>query len=495
MNKNELINKLQDIEWEDFEVKEAKTELPKSIWETISAFANTAGGWLVLGVKQTGKTFLIQGVANPEKIESDLLTAIRSGKFNKPIAVISKKYDIDGHKILAFYIPSASAKDKPVYYNALHNTFIRTGSGDQRATKDEIDAMYRNSSFDKKDEELTEFTIADLDQETVKRYRTYLENLNPQHHYNQFSTLELLEKLRVIVNGKVTNGGLLVFGTEDTINSLCTDFRIDYLEVMGTSYSDAPNRYEYRLPQEENLFNYYFGIYERLFKKIDIPFKLKGAFRDENQPQLIAIREALVNLLIHTDYFSLMKPRIRVFLDRIEFLNPGCLPKDINSIIKEEFSLPRNPIIAKIFRIIKLSENIGSGFYKMIEGWKSYYERSPEIEGDFDWYKIQFYFAQDIPQIPLVENLAENLVENLVEKPKRVLSANQERIIALMIEQPYISKKEIAERLEVSSTTIDNNIKLLKGMNLVKRIGSDKGGYWEVSSPQARKSGEPSSDR
>ena len=74
-------------------------------------------------------------------------------------------------------------------------------------------------------------------------------------------------------------------------------------------------------------------------KKIDLPFKMQSdGFATDNQPQFIAIREALVNLLMHSDYFSTMKPRIRVFSNRIEFMNPGGLPKDIASIMKEDFS-------------------------------------------------------------------------------------------------------------------------------------------------------------
>ncbi|MBI2447220.1 MAG: putative DNA binding domain-containing protein [Candidatus Omnitrophica bacterium] len=390
MKKQELIKKLQDIEWQDFEVKEAKSAVPKNSWETVSAFCNTSGGWLIFGVSKKGKEYSVTGVDNPEKIEHDFLTALRSDKINRKIKVEAKKYSLEGKSVLAFNIPSVYPKDKPVYFNTLSNTFIRTGSGDQRATKEEIDALYRNSSFDKKDEEPTQYTFKDLDKETITRYRTYLKSIEPEHRYNEVSAERMLELMRVIVNGKVTIGGALVFGTEEVVNRAISDFRVEYLEVMGKSFADAQNRYDYRMPVQKNLYEYYFSIFEKLLKHINIPFKLKGFSRDENQPQVIAIREALVNLLMHTDYFSNAKPRIRILSDRIEFFNPGSLPKDLKYILKEEFSMPRNNTIARIFRTIKLSENIGSGFHKMFHGWTSYYKRKPKVDGDFDYYKIMF---------------------------------------------------------------------------------------------------------
>lgn len=170
MTKDELVAKLHDIEWEDFEVKTAKSELPKNVWESVSAFSNTSGGWIVLGVKQTGKTFEIQGVDNVEKLEQDFLGTLRGEKFNQRLTVTPKLYTINEKKMLAFYVPEVDLK--PVYYNNPINTFIRMGSGDQRATEGEIRAMFRDQSFGKKTEETIPGTsIEMLNLNTLKSYR------------------------------------------------------------------------------------------------------------------------------------------------------------------------------------------------------------------------------------------------------------------------------------------------------------------------------------
>ena len=154
MNKDELIKLLEDIEWEDFEAKEAKFAVPKNAWETVSAFSNTAGGWLVFGVSKRGKSYSVTGVSSPEKVEQDFMTTLRNaGKFNKKIAVKCKKYSFKEGKVLAFYVPQMHAKERPVYFDSQKNTFIRAGSGDQRATSEEVDAYYRAAAFEDKSKE------------------------------------------------------------------------------------------------------------------------------------------------------------------------------------------------------------------------------------------------------------------------------------------------------------------------------------------------------
>lgn len=145
MTREALIQRLSDIEWEDFEVKQAHTDIPKNTWETVSAFANTAGGWIIFGIQQHGKYFEIKGVKHPEKIEQDFTSTLRGEKFNVKLLPKCHKYGLEEGTVLAFYIPLSDKK--PVYFNTLSNTFIRTASGDQRATKEEIDAMYRDQAF------------------------------------------------------------------------------------------------------------------------------------------------------------------------------------------------------------------------------------------------------------------------------------------------------------------------------------------------------------
>lgn len=219
MNKEELIAKLADLEWEDFEVKEAKGEVPKAAWETVSAFSNTAGGWLVFGVKQKGSSFEVVEMTNPEKIEQDFLATLRGGqKFNTVINPTCAKYTLDGATVLAFYIPVSS--NKPVYYNSQSNTYIRRGSADQKATQAEIDALYRDQTFGTKSSEVAiGISYSDLKEKSIREYRDYMSRFNAGVSYNRMELDEFLVKMRVLdkETKQCTFAGLLFFGQRETV--------------------------------------------------------------------------------------------------------------------------------------------------------------------------------------------------------------------------------------------------------------------------------------
>lgn len=369
MTQQELIEKLSSLEWEDFEVKAAKSELPKSIWETVSAFSNTNGGWVVLGVHEKGKSFEIVGVDNPAKLEQDFLNTLRGTKFNVFVSTKQEMFRFNEKTVLAFYVPVH--KNKPVYFNNPKNTFIRRGSADQRATQEETDSMLRDRSFGTKTSEPVSGTNRNsLNNISLNRYRDYMARFNPNASYNRFDETEFLEKLRVMEAGKCTYAGLLMLGKREVIEKHFSDFRIDLLEIPGTSYSDAKQRYTFRIEEQENLWEYYFECFARLKQKVDVQFSLTSdGFGQELSPGLESIREALVNMLMHADYFSPAASRIRIFSNHIEFYNPGGLPKPYEELKSKDISLPRNPILAKLFRMVKLAENAGFGLDKMEHNW------------------------------------------------------------------------------------------------------------------------------
>ena len=480
MTRQALIAKLSDIEWEDFEVKEARHELPKSIWPTVSAFSNTAGGWIILGVQEIGKRYEIKGVAHPGKLEQDFTNTLRGDKFNVSIRPTCKKYVFPEGTVLAFYVPLSDKK--PVYYNTQANTFIRTASGDQRATKEEVDAMYRDQAFGTRSSNVVpNATPQQIHVGSLEQYRQYVRRSSPEHAYNRLTDADFLTKLRIVVDGQLTYSGLLFLGTNEAIQSYFPDFRIDYLEIPGTSYRDAKVRYTFRLDEQENVWQYFFALFSRLRQQLDVPFQLTAeGFASEDYPQLEALREALVNLLMHTDYFSPAKPRIRVFDDRLEFLNPGALPESLEKIMAEDLSLPRNPILAKLFRVAKLAENAGYGFDKMAEGWENYNGTLPEFTSDLGFTKATFVKIPSGSSERVGEKVGEKVGERVGEKNAPSLTENQARIRSLMIEDPSISAKKVAEHIGISLRKVEVNIRKLRDLAIIERVGSARGGHWNV---------------
>ena len=492
MTKEELIQKIQDLEWEDFEVKKAKNEIPKNTWETVSAFSNTRGGWIVFGVEQKGKQFNLFGVDNPEKIEQDFTTTLRGDKFNIKIIPKAEKYSFDGNVVLAFYIPISDKK--PIYYNSPKNTFIRIVSGDQKATPEEVDTLYRDQAFGTQSSKIIDGSNDTmLHDHSIERYIEYLARFNSSHVYTRLKKDELLSKLQIVQDDQLTYAGLLMFGKNENIQRYFPDFRIDLFEIPGTSYTDATKRYTYRMQEQENLWEYYFSAFERIRQKVDIPFNLReDGFAVEDYPYLEALREALVNLLMHTDYFSPAKPRIRIFDDHIDFNNPGGLPKTLKKLLETDQSLPRNPILAKIFRAVKLAENAGFGLDKMFDGWKSYQNKEPIFKDDFDSTIITFPFSMIKLQKETTHAIGEGDVviedENLVvmtwiELRKR-LGKNQIRIIEKFQQNSKITAKELAKYLGLTERGVEWHIDKLRTLGIVDRIGAKKGGYWIVNVKQ-----------
>ncbi|HUM89349.1 MAG TPA: ATP-binding protein [Prolixibacteraceae bacterium] len=293
---------------------------------------------------------------------------------------------------------------------------------------------------------------------------------NPGASYNRFSENEFLDKLRITENGCCTYGGLLMLGKREVIEHFFPDFRIDLLEIPGTSYNDAKLRYTFRLDEQENLWEYYFECFTRLKQKVDVKFVLTAeGFGQELSTGLEAIREALVNMLMHTDYFSPGHPRIRIFTNHIEFYNPGGLPKPYEELKTKDISLPRNPIIAKLFRMVKLAENAGFGFDKIESNWFAYNHTKPEYHVEFDSIVLKMHMEES------KEKTSEEAVEKTVEKTVEKI------IIDLINANPKTTTKNMISATGLTRRGVEYQLNKLKETGKIERIGPDKGGFWKVN--------------
>ncbi len=225
----------------------------------------------------------------------------------------------------------------------------------------------------------------------------------------------------------------------------------------------ADERYNDRKIYHENLVSTYIESLAFLKKFIKIPFKLAddGITRIEMVPSYIAVREALANMLMHRDYFERGFAAVRVHPDRITFRNPGPSPLTLNEILTGAETAPRNPIIARAFRLAGWAELAGSGMLKIIGQWHESGYAEPVIENDNPrgWFSLTLPFEQ---------------------VKAKGSEKSSEKILRMIADNPIISAEEIAESLGITSRAVEKQIASLKKKGMIRRIGPDRGGHWEV---------------
>lgn len=474
MTKAELFERLKQTEWTDFEIKEALDKLPKNVWESVSSFSNTHGGWIVFGVKEhrklSGTYYEIQGVNNVEKLETDFTNTLRGGqKLNQRIASQPQRFDVDGKMVVAFYIPMSEYK--PVYIGIPAETYIRLGSSDQHATQFEVNALLRDQSYGKKSNEVViGSSFADINQSSFKDYRNYVRTFNPSLKYNSLNDEEFCIKTGIVVNGMLTIGGLLMFGKLEKILEFNPDFIIDYIEIPGANIKEAHTRYTYRMQEQENIWDYFKAISYRLRTRLDNPYSPQpNGFAPDDESQMYCVREALVNFLAHADYFSEIHSTVRVYDNSIELQNPGSFPVDLKVVGLSLVSQPRNPNILRFFKLAKLSENGGYGIDKINE-WKQLTDCEVTIKSSITYSEVKFLMPINANQRQSTPNDVENGVNNDVER----------KILALIGDDSKISLKELANKIDVPSRTLDRIITSMKGKGIIKRVGSARSGHWEI---------------
>ena len=384
MTLEDILSRLDVGEDQDIEFKLAEGGLPRSLWESLSAFANTEGGVIVLGVAEKGDGHEVVGVRSPSKLIKAFWDAHNNRqKLSTPICTDRDVIvvPVDGKDLLVVRVPRASRAQRPLFINGnpLVGTFKRNFEGDYRCTEVEVRQMLRDASDEPQDAGIVEgFGQGDLDAETLKAFRNRFGSREPDHPFLALDDVELLRQLggwrRDRASGRegLTMAGLLMFGSERSLLDALPHYHVDYQEQLS---DDPEQRWSFRLTVDgkwaPNLFNFYYRVYPRLVDGLAVPFKLdERATRVGETHVHEALREALVNTLIHADHQSSRPITVIKRRDAFLFFNPGRLRIPREALYQGGVSDPRNPSLQKMFQMLGLGEKAGSGFQKILRAWR-----------------------------------------------------------------------------------------------------------------------------
>lgn len=398
MNKAErILEELNSLD-EGFKVeaKQCTDKIDKSVLETICAFPNEPdldGGVILIGVSENenpGDDYVVTGISDSDKIQKDLASQCAS-MFNHSVRPLIQPYSIDGKNVLVVSVSELDPKHNPLYFKnegLPRGAWRRVGSTDQRCTEEDLHLFYHDADdFDKAIAEGTD--LDDIDENAVRLYRRLREDVNPKAEELNYSDHDLLRSLNAIAKDKIgewklTNTGLLVFGKQMALRREMPAVRVDYIRVSGTEWVPDPrNRFE-SIDMRGSLLL----MVNRAFNAIadDLPrgFSIKPGSLQADRPLPIpddALREAIVNALIHQNLRVHQPIQLIRYSNRIEIINPGFSLKPAETL-GEPGSRMRNPNIGSIFHETQLAEAKGTGIGTMRRLMKEANLMPPTFESD-----------------------------------------------------------------------------------------------------------------
>lgn len=375
------------------------------------AFSNEPGldgGWILLGVQRDDSSlftsYAANGVANPDKVSADLASQCAT-TFNTSVRVDISTEQINGKTVIAVYVPEASPQDKPVSFKATglpKGAYRRIGSTDQRCTDDDLEIFFQSrhaESFDAGT--VLDASIDDFDEAAINDYPKSRADANPDAEELRWTDIELLEAIKAVrrtVQGdfKPTVAGILLFGKSFALRRSFPMTRVDYIRVPGREWVSQPDvRFE-----SVELRGPLFSLLRRTQTSIidDLPkaFGLDEGSLQRNDTPIIplrALREAIVNALLHRTYRTNAPVQVIRYSNRLEIRNPGFSLKSPEHL-GEPGSIPRNPVIAAVLNETRFAETKGSGIRAIREAMESSGLVPPLFESDRgqDIFVTQFLF-------------------------------------------------------------------------------------------------------
>ncbi len=362
------------------EAKKAQGGLPHSIWETYSAFANTFGGLLLLGVVEgADKTFTTVPLPDPDQLAADFWNTL-SVPGTVSVNILGREdvqvVESGGNRIVVIQVPRADRHDRPVFIgrDPFAGTYRRSGEGDYRCTAQEVRGMLRDQADVSQDTRVLPHMTADVfDGDSVRSYRRRAEALHPGLGQAGLDTPAFLQRVGAMARDgagrlRPTAGGLLMLGREAEICREFPGYSLDYQEAGGAARILSASG-----DWSGNLFDFYFRVYRRIAR--NLPGGEAGSVRR-------ALQEALVNALTHADYQDRRGLVIQKLPNQIRIANPGAFRVDVREALAGGVSDPRNATLIRLFRLIGAGGGQG-GLSGIRAVWQSQGWQAPEVVESF----------------------------------------------------------------------------------------------------------------
>lgn len=448
----DLYNLEQYRENNRIEAKKALGGLPHSLWETYSAFANTLGGIILLGVEEhKDKSLHAINLPDPDKLIKEFWDLVNTPK-KASVNILSDKdvtvETVDGKHIVVIRVPRADRSYKPVYIegNPL-NSYRRNGEGDYKCTDEELKAMYRDAAVRTQDMlVLDNLDLNVFNAESLRSYRQRMRLSRPGHVWDTLEDADFLLKIGAVGVGEdgkkhPTCAGLLMFGNEYEIVREYPQYFLDYREEH-----DDIHRWTDRIVSSSgdwsgNVYDFYFRVYNKLQLDLKVPFEMEGGFRVDDTPVHKAIREALANCLVNADYYGrggvvIVKKRVEIILT-----NPGNFRIGIDEAKSGGFSDPRNGAMLKFFNLIDIGERAGSGIPNILRVWHDQKWTEPSFSQSFEPDRITLSLAFEITS---------DKKQAIKTSDKRIYEIQKEMVVEFLMDKVSAKATEIADLLNVS---------------------------------------------
>jgi len=433
----------------------------KPILKTLIAFANTAGGTLLIGRDNDGT---IIGVNDIFGAEEKLANTIADSIY-PPLMPEIEITSLEGKALIIIRVAHWRG---PFYLKVKgpeEGVYVRLGSTNRVAGPELIAELKRsisNTSFDQLP--CPEAGINGLD---MKRIKQAFSNVGRKINQKELETLGIL----VRYSGKLvcSNGGLILFGQDELREKYFPNAKVRCARFQGTDKVGFIDLYdcEGTIVEAMNDVPNFIRRNTRLAAKID-----QIQRQDIPEYALIAIREVLTNALVHADYsIKGMNPRIAIFSDRLEIENPGMLPFGYTL---EEFTAGvshiRNKVIARVFRELNLMEEWGTGYRRIIEACQSGGYQTPSWDELGTAIRVVFQ-----PHLAAQEKIA-----SVIHQETKELTLRQQKILTFLQNKKPISAKTIHKDLkeEISERSLRNDLLELKAKGLLKMMGSGPSTLW-----------------